>query len=277
MSNRVSISDLRFLSQNNLFPEKLECKRNIVKRFVKISVRDIHLFSITVEWMGKHSSNSGNRSRLIAELDSQIKFEEDMIVLSDNVDNKDLLLKMLTELQAILKQVIFMSPKYYKLVRSFLLEAITSKYISMKHKVRKRNLFHEPTIFAKRKRLIPVSHNRKNRIRYRPGEIKVDFAFKKIKQTPGLYLYECKASLAEFLKSIDNHTTRQKPSLRKIDYILAVRNAFSSKVFKSDQCIFEANMTTYVDSPDYVDKEFLGFPKIIKPINVNAIKGILFR
>lgn len=275
MSNRVNISDLRFVSQNNLFPRDLECKRNIVKRFIKIAAADVHLFTITVEWMGKHSTNLGSKQRLIDELDSQISFEKQVVDLGENEYDKNIVLEMLSELQMILKQFILMKRRHYRLVRAYFLEAITLKYISVKHNVRKRNLFHEPTIFAKRRPLIPASHSATHK--YRPSYINVDFAFKTSNVTPGLFLYECKASLAEFLKSIDETTERAKSALHKIDYILAVRNAFSSKIFNSNQYIFEANMTTYVDSPDYNNKNYLGFPKIIKPINVSLMKNILFR
>lgn len=275
MSNRVKISDLRFISQKKIFPSALESNRNIVKRFVKISMVDVHLFSITVEWMSKHSHNLGNKRLLVEELNQQVNFEEQMIELDESIDNKNLLLERLSELHKIIRQIVMMKRKYYRLIRSFFLESITYKYVSIKHNVRPRNLFHEPIIFAKRKPLIATSQSDSHK--YRPSKVTVDFALKKTDDGPGLFLYECKASLAEFFKSIDENTDRAKSALRKVDYILAVRNAFSSKIRNSNQYNFEAVMTTYVDSPDYDKKDKLGFPKIIKPINVNLIKSLLFR
>lgn len=275
MTNRVNLSDLRLMSQNDLYPRELESSRNIVKRFIKVAVNDIHAYSIVVEWMGKHSNNFGNTQTLINELELQVEFEKHLIEFDDDLENKAGIIQRMSELQTILKHFLSVSPEHYRLIRSFLLEYITQKYISVRYNIRKRNVFHEPTIFAKRKPLIPASKSSSHK--YRPNNIKVDFAFKMTRKNQGLFLYECKASLAEFLKSIENNTNRAKSSLHKIRYILAVRDAFSSKVFDSEKCTFEAVMTTYVDSPDYAEKDLFGFPQIIKPININIIKDVLFR
>lgn len=276
MSNRVKLSDLRFLSQNSLFPKDLESQRKIVKRFLNLSITDEHIFSLSIEWFGKHSTNKGNKKKLLDELEQQIEFEKQIIEMeaTEQSENKGHVLRMVSELYEILKHFLKMKRKYYRLTRALFLETLTVKYVSIRHKVRKRNLYHEPKIYAKRKPLIPASQSVSHK--YRPSDIKVDFVFKKMDEEAGLFLYECKASLANFFKAIDENDERAKSALRKIDYILAVRNAFSSKVFNSNSYKFLAVMTTYVDCPDYLENDFLGFPKIIKPIRADKIGSVLF-
>lgn len=294
MRNKASLKFIKFRDSNQLKPSgTIAIHGKVAKAIVKSALFNKYGFKFVTDFFSIHSSNHFHskpdfKKDLILELDKTAEMYDFMLDWDQDISESksEKIKKNIKQLHLLLRQIIISDKNAYIRYRSFFLEVITLHFIQKKHVMPKRNIFHEPIICVGKKPFLKSTARGGGK--YRVGEIKVDFAFKKAEESGGLFLYECKASIHAFVKSIDlinagnltsiNRKNRGVSAQHKINYMLAIKNFFKQNIVDDGLNLScEAFFATFGgDMPDYNVNPKFGVGSQIKVIKVSEFTSYLY-